>query len=186
MNRINLTLVMMLTSSALALNLQGTLKTPVKANARLAVFVVNPSGTPQYEWSSTALSGNAFSLQLPDDAPARGLWSLSGDTLTWPGVVGNVKVSNSTATTELKLFTYIDSDNNKKYSSNEKLLDTTLMTGKSNVVMVYVADNTVISGDKGLNVSLKAGWNMVTLVGGKSITSQVLQEIKDASLMVLE
>lgn len=186
MKRIQIPLVMMLLGSATALNLEGTLKTPVKANARLGVFVVSPSGTPQYEWSSTALSGSTFSIQLPDEKPSKGLWSLSGDSLTWPGVVGNVKISTSTATTELKVFTYLDTDGNKKFSSNEKLLDTTLMAGKANVVMVFVQEGTTITGEKGLNVTLKPGWNMVTLVGGKSMTTQVLQDLKDASLMVLE
>ncbi|GEM48217.1 hypothetical protein [Deinococcus cellulosilyticus] len=186
MKPIHTTLVMLLLGSASALNLEGTLKTPVKGNARLGVFVVNPSGTPQYEWSSTALSGSTFSIQLLDDPPTRGLWSLSADTLTWPGVVGNVKISGTTATTELKLFTYLDADGNKKHSSNEKLLDTSLMSGKANVVMVYVEDGTTITGEKGLNVVLKPGWNLVTLAGGKTLTTQVLQNIKDAAVMVLE
>lgn len=186
MKPMHTTILLMLTSSALALNLEGTLKTPVKAGSRLGVFVVNPAGTPQYEWSSTALSGNNFSLKLPDTAPNKGLWSLSSDNFTWPGVVGNVKISNTTATTELKLFTYLDADNNGTHSSNEKLLDTTLMSGKANVVMVFVQENTNISGEKGLNVALKAGWNMVTLQGGKTLTTQVMQDLKDAALMVLE
>ena len=175
-----------LTSFALAaqIGLSGTIKTNASfANLRIAAFLMDRSGNPSRELVSVAPNSGNFNLSLPDAAPAAAnLSTLSSEALDWPGLLGNVKITGSARAARVMLRGYDDTDKNGVFGNNDKLLETTLTRGRGNLILIYAEAKFRVQGDRGFDLTLEAGWNLVAIELGKTIETKRVDKLDNVQL----
>ncbi|PYE54926.1 hypothetical protein [Deinococcus yavapaiensis] len=181
-----LLLMLAMTSSAHALMLSGSIEDDLPGNARVGAWLVSNAGLPLSEVASAAVQNGAFRLALPEDAPSgRARWSLTGDSVTWPGVAGNVTATSGVETGELRLFVYADANSSGRREENERLLEASVTAGKASVAFVYVNRESAVSGPRGLNVTLPAGWSALVVELGRTLKTSVLSDAATIRLNVV-
>lgn len=179
-------LMLALTSGAHALTLSGLVEGDVPGNARVGAYLVSTAGLPLAEVASAAVENGAFRLGLLEDAPTgRARWALTGDSVTWPGVAGNVTATPGVETGELRLFVYTDANGNGRRDENERLLEATVTAGKASVAFVYTNREATVSGPRGLNVTLPAGWSALVVELGRTLKTSVLSDAATIRLNVV-
>jgi hypothetical protein len=170
---------------ATPMTLSGTVKTNAAiANLRIGAFLVDRNSTPSRELVSVA-GGNSFALAVPEAAPpAAALSALSSDSLDWPGLLGDVKILGTARAARVLLRGYSDNNKNGNFDAGDKLLETTLTRGRGNMVLVYAESRFRVQGDRGFDLTLEAGWNLVAIELGRTISTTRVQNLDNIQLEV--
>jgi hypothetical protein len=171
------TLTTMLTFAALAapMGVQGSVKIQgnAPANLRVGAMLTDRNGRPTVELASSGAGSNAFSLSVPDAAPpAAFVSSLATETLDWPGLVGKVNVSGSARVARVVFRAYLDADNSKTFSAGDTLLETFVTRARGGVVVIWSESRVRVQADRGFDVTLEPGWNLVVIELGKTVEAK--------------
>jgi hypothetical protein len=157
-------------SGAQALTLQGTVQggAALPTSARLSVWSEGASGSASAELTSVPINGGTFSLPLLDTAPiSRVQYPLRPESIGWPGVIGDVRVSAPVQVSDLGFYVYGDTNGNGRRDANEALLDAFPEVDRQPVVTVWVSGDVKISGGRGFELALRSGWNTFTVELGR-------------------
>jgi hypothetical protein len=170
---------------AAPLGLSGNIKTNATiANLRIGAFVVDRNNNPSRELVSVA-GGSSFALAVPEAGlAASSLSSLSSDSLDWPGLLGDVKITGTARAARVLLRGYSDSNKNNSFDAGDKLLETTLTRGRGNMVLLYAESRFRVQGDRGFDLTLEPGWNLVAIELGKTISTSRVERLDNIQLEV--
>jgi hypothetical protein len=180
------TIVFLLTIALAApLGISGTVKTTATFQSlRIAAFLVDRNGNPTKELIS-AIPNTTFALAIPEIAvPPSSLNTLSSDALDWPGLLGDVKITGQARAARAILRGYNDIDKNNVFGAGDKLLDTTVTRGRGNLIMIFAESRFRVQGDRGFDLTLEAGWNLVAIELGKLIETKRVERIDNVQLEV--
>jgi hypothetical protein len=181
------TLAVLITIALAApLGISGTVKTSAAiGNLRIAAFLVDRNGNPTRELTSVVPNNASFALVIPEAPPAaNSLGILSSDALDWPGLLGDVKITGQARAVRAMLRGYNDTDKNGVFGAGDKLLETTLTRGRGNLIMIYAESRFRVQGDRGFDLTLEAGWNLVAIELGKVIETKRVDRIDNVQLEV--
>ncbi len=188
MKKILITVLAFFTAIAFAapLGLSGTVKTNAAiTNLRIGVFLVDRNGNPTREWTSAIPSGANFNLSVPDSAPpASSLNTLSSDSMDFPGLLGDVKITGTARATRAIVRGYSDIDKNGAFGAADKLLETTVTRGRGNLILLYAESRFRVQGDRGFDVTFETGWNLVAVELGKTIEAKQVDRLDNLQLEV--
>jgi hypothetical protein len=168
------TLFALLVTVALAapVTISGSIKTNLSnlSTLRVGAFLTDRNGNPGRELSSSAVSNTSFNLSIPEVAPnASALSSVVSDNLDWPGLVGKVTVTGQAKAVRVILRAYLDSDRSGNGSASDGNLETAVTHGRGSLVLVYSDARFRVQGDKGFDVTVEQGWNLIAIELGRSI-----------------
>ena len=171
---------------AASLSVQGSVKTQgnLPANLRVGVLLLDRSGRPTSEVGSGMIQGNSFALNIPDNAPASSSIAASPDALDWPGLVGKITLTGSARIAQANLRAYGDSDNTKSFTAGDTALESFVTKSRGGIVIVYSDAKLRIQGDKGFDVTLEPGWNLVSVELGKSVQAKRASSVEGLQLEV--
>ena len=171
---------------AASLSVQGSVKTQgnLPANLRVGVLLLDRSGRPISEVGSGMIQGNSFALNVPDNAPASSSIAASPDALDWPGLIGKITLTGSARIAQANLRAYGDSDNTKSFTSGDTALESFVTKSRGGIVIVYSDAKLRIQGDKGFDVTLEPGWNLVSVELGKSVQAKRASSVEGLQLEV--
>ncbi len=180
----------LLSSFALAapLSVSGTVKSQnaVPANLRVGVFLSDRSGNPNKEISSSAITNGTYSLSLAETAPpANALQNLVQDLLDWPGLIGKINITGSAHIARTVVRAYLDVNNEKSFSSGDTLFEGFVTKGRGSIVIVYSDAKTHIKADRGFDVSLETGWNLIQIELGNPIKVARVASVEGVQIEVL-
>jgi hypothetical protein len=164
----------------------GTVKTTSAIqNLRIGAFLVDRNGTPTKELVSVLPNNGNFTMSVPEAAPpTANIGTLSSDSLDWPGLLGDVKISGQARAARAMLRGYNDADKNGVFNTGDKLLETTLTRGRGNMVLIFAEGRFRVQGDRGFDLTLEAGWNLVAIELGKVIEAKRVDRIDNVQLEV--
>ncbi len=173
-------------AAAANIGISGSVKTSSAiAQLRVGAFIVDRSGKPAQELGSSQPANGSFTLSLSEAAPAASnVNSLSSENLDWPGLIGNVRVQGAARAARASLRGYIDNDKNGSFSAGDTLLETSLTRGRGNLVLIYAADKFRVQGDRGFDVSVEAGWNLISIELGKTVSAKRVPSLDGVQLEV--
>ena len=158
-------------SAAQALTLQGSVAggAGLGEAARVGVWSVGPAGAAGNELSSAPIVGSDFKLTLPDtEPPSRAQFALRPETIGWPGVIGEVKISARVQSSDVGFFVYNDTNGNGRRDENEALLDAFPDVQRQPLVRAWVSGDVMVSSGHGFLAELKSGWNTFLVDLGRS------------------
>jgi hypothetical protein len=189
MNPRSLLAFLVLGSLALAapVSLSGTVKTnlPQAGILRVGAFLTDRSGNPVREVGSSALNAGAFTLQIPDAPPPAALLSpVTKDSLDWPGLVGTITVTGQARVDSAVLRAYQDADRSGGNTSGDQVLETVVTRGRGNLAVVYTDARFRVQGDKGFDVTLEPGWNVIAIELGRTIEAKRVNSLDGLQLEV--
>lgn len=139
----------------------------VGAGLRLSLWTVSPYGQPLQELGSVAL-GDTFTLPLPSGTPSASA-PLDGN-LAWPGLIDFEKASTSARAAEAKFFVYRDENKNGTRQDTEALREVRLSAGKGDLFVVWASSPVTVSGGRGYQANLNAGWNTLVVDVRNTVT----------------
>ncbi len=175
--------VLLLSSTAGALSLSGSVSGELPAGARVGAWLLDASGRAISEVASAPLKADHFALNVPDAPPSGpALWPLRSDALTWPGLSGDVSVSGGVQAGELRLFLYGDANGNNRRDENEAVTELRPQLGKAAVALVFVKDAATVTAARGFEARLNEGWNVLAIVPGKAPKVSVTPGASDLAL----
>ncbi len=157
---------------AAPINISGAVKSqnPLPNIARIGIFLTDRSGNPSKEISSTGVTNNAYALNINDvSPPSSNLQNLVQDILDWPGLIGKINISGSARIARTSIRAYLDLNKDQVFSSGDTLFESFVTKGRGSVVLVYSDAKTRIKADRGFDVSLEAGWNLLQIELGNPI-----------------
>jgi hypothetical protein len=160
---------------AAPMGVQGSIKIQgnAPANLRIAAMLTDSNGRPTAELASSAAVNNAFNLNVSDAAPpAPFVSSLATETLDWPGLVGKVNLSGATRVARVVFRAYLDADNSKTFTAGDTLLETFVTRARGGVVMIWSESRVRVQADRGFDVTLEPGWNLIVIELGKTVTAK--------------
>ena len=172
---------------AASLSVQGSVKTQgnLPANLRVGVLLLDRSGRPTSEVGSGMIQGNSFALNVPETAPAaNAMVAATPDILDWPGLIGKITLTGSARIAQANLRAYGDSDNTKSFTSGDTALESFVTKSRGGIVIVYSDAKLRIQGDKGFDVTLEPGWNLVSVELGKSVQAKRASSVEGLQLEV--
>jgi hypothetical protein len=175
-------------SLAAPLSVSGTVKSqnPAPANLRIGVFLSDRSGNPSKEISSSAVSNGTYNLSIGDTAPpASALQNLVQDLLDWPGLIGKISITGSSHIARTVIRAYLDTNAEKSFSSGDTLFESFITKGRGSIVIVYSDAKTRIKADRGFDVSLEAGWNLIQIELGNPIKVARVASVEGVQIEVL-
>ncbi len=180
----------LISSLALAapLSVSGTVKSQnaASANLRIGVFLTDRSGNPSKEISSSAVTNGSYSLSVAEiTPPASALQNLVQDLLDWPGLIGKINIFGSAHIARTVVRAYLDVNNEKSFSSGDTLFESFVTKGRGSIVIVYSDAKTRIKADRGFDVSLEAGWNLVQIELGNPIKVARVANVEGVQIEVL-
>lgn len=150
-------------STAQALTLQGAVSSGARSlpgTARLGAWSLGPAGAAGSELASAPISSGRFALDWPEGAPpSRAQFPLRPETIIWPGVVGDVKMSTAVQSSAVGLFVYNDANQNGKRDDNEALMDAFADVQRQPLVLVWLSSAVTVSAGHGFSAELSSGWN---------------------------
>ncbi|WP_425148105.1 hypothetical protein [Deinococcus sp.] len=187
MNKIPLALLVaaLISGTAGALSVSGTVTGNVPAAARVGGFVTSSTGTPLAELVSVPVTGGKFSLEVPSvTPPVGGLAVLRADTVYWPGVLEPVNVSGQATSADLHFYVYADGNGNGRRDDNETLLEAVPFVGKSALVVSYASGPVTVTAARGFAATLGAGWNGLLIEVGKAVKVTQSSNVTGANLNV--
>ncbi len=166
--------------------LSGLVKTNTNiSNLRIGVFLVDRYGNPNKELISVAPTKNTFAFSINEAAPpAAQLGVLSSESLDWPGLLGDVKITGQARAVRAMLRGYNDADKNGAFNGNDKLLETTITRGRGNMILIYAENRFRVQGDRGFDLTLEQGWNLVAIELGKTIEAKRVEKMDNLQLEV--
>jgi hypothetical protein len=181
---------LVLSSLALAvpLSVSGMVKSqnPLPANLRVGVFLTDRSGNPSKELSSAAITNGVYNLSIPEAAPtASGLQNLVQDLLDWPGLIGKINITGTAHIARTAIRAYLDIKNENRFSSGDTLFESFVTKGRGSIVIVYSDAKTRIKADRGFDVTLEAGWNLVQIELGNPIKVARVLVVENVQIEVL-
>lgn len=163
------------TALAAPMGVQGTVKVQgnAPANLRVAALLTDRNGRPTAELASSGTGNNAFNLNVPDaDPPASFISSLATETLDWPGLVGKVNLSGSARVARVVFRAYLDADNSKTFTAGDTLLESFVTRARGGVVMIWSESRVRVQADRGFDLTLEPGWNLVVIELGKTVEAK--------------
>jgi hypothetical protein len=175
-------------SLAAPLSVSGTVKlqNPAPANLRVGVFLADRSGNPSKEISSSAVNNGTYSLSIADIAPpASALQNLVQDLLDWPGLIGKINITGSARIARTVIRAYLDTNAEKSFSSGDTLFESFITKGRGSIVIVYSDAKTRIKADRGFDVTLEAGWNLIQIELGNPIKVARVASVEGVQIEVL-
>ncbi len=175
-------------SLAAPLNVSGTVKSQnaLPANLRIGVFLADRSGNPSKEISSSAVTNGAYSLNVSDTAPpASALQNLVQDLLDWPGLIGKINITGSAHTARTVVRAYLDTNAEKNFSSGDTLFESFITKGRGSIVIVYSDAKTRVKADRGFDITLEAGWNLIQIELGNPIKVARVTSVEGVQIEVL-
>ena len=165
----------------------GAIKTNLAqtTNLRVGVFLTDRSGNPSLEIASSAVQGSNFALSIPDAAPpASSLVPVVSDNLDWPFLVGKITVTGSARIDRAMLRAYRDNDRSNSNSNSDTNLETIVTRGRGNLVLVYSDAKFRVQGDKGFDITLESGWNLLSITPGSTIDTKRVPSLDGLQLEV--
>jgi hypothetical protein len=175
-------------SLAAPLSVSGTVKlqNPAPANLRVGVFLADRSGNPSKEISSSAVSNGTYNLSIAETAPpASALQNLVQDLLDWPGLIGKINITGSARIARTVVRAYLDTNAEKSFSSGDTLFESFVTKGRGSIVIVYSDAKTRIKADRGFDVTLEAGWNLIQIELGNPIKVARVASVEGVQIEVL-
>jgi hypothetical protein len=172
---------------AASLSVQGSVKTQgnLPTNLRVGVLLLDRSGRPTTEVGSGVIQGNSFALNVSEGVPpASAMVAASPDALDWPGLIGKITLTGSARIAQANLRAYGDSDNTKSFTSGDTALESFVTKSRGGIVIVYSDTKLRIQGDKGFDVTLDPGWNLVSVELGKGVQAKRASSIEGLQLEV--
>jgi hypothetical protein len=172
---------------AASLSMQGSVKTQgnLPANLRVGVLLIDRSGRPTGEIGSSAIQGGSFALNVPDTAPpANAMVSANPDVLDWPGLIGKITLTGSARIAQASLRAYGDADNTQNFNSGDTALESFVTKSRGGIVIVYSDAKLRIQGDKGFDITLESGWNLISVELGKSVQAKRASSVEGLQLEV--
>ena len=171
------TLFALLVTVAMAapVTISGSIKTNLSnvGNLRVGAFLTDRSGNPSRELASSAVANAGFNLSIPEAAPnASALNPVVSDNLDWPGLVGKVTVTGQAKAVRVILRAYIDSDRSGNGSGGDTNLETAVTHGRGSLVLVYSDARFRVQGDKGFDITVEPGWNLIAVELGRTIETK--------------
>lgn len=170
------------------LSVSGTVKSQnaVPANLRVGVFLTDRSGNPSKEISSSAVTNGAYALSIAETAPpATAMQNLVQDILDWSGLIGKINITGSAHIARTVIRAYLDVNGEKSFSSGDTLFESFVTKGRGSIVIVYSDAKTRIKADRGFDVSLEAGWNLVQIELGNPIKVTRVASVEGVQIEVL-
>jgi hypothetical protein len=166
--------------------LSGVVKTNTNiANLRIGVFLVDRNGIPNRELISVVPTNSAFAVSINETTPPAALLGvLSSESLDWPGLLGDVKITGQARAVRAMLRGYSDTDRNGAFNNNDKLLETTITRGRGNMILVYAENRFRVQGDRGFDLTLEQGWNLVAIELGRTIETKRVERLDNLQLEV--
>lgn len=184
-------LLVLLLSVALAapVGVSGAIKTNLAqtqtANLRVGVFLTDRSGNPAKEIASSAVQGGNFTLSIPDAVPpASSLSPVVSDNLDWPFLVGKITVTGSARIDRATLRVYQDNDRSGGNNSSDTNLETVVTRGRGNLALIYSDAKFRVQGDKGFDITLESGWNLLSITPGSLIDTKRVPSLDGLQLEV--
>lgn len=182
-------LIALLFTVALAapVGVSGVIKTNLAqtANLRIGVFLTDRSGNPVQEIVSSAVQGSNFMLSIPDAAPpASSLTPVVSDNLDWPFLVGKITVTGSARIDRAMLRAYQDNDRSNGNGKGDTNLETIVTRGRGNLALIYSDAKFRVQGDKGFDITLESGWNLLSITPGSSIDTKRVANLDGLQLEV--
>ena len=177
MNRLILTLgTLALSGLALAapFSVQGAIKAQGTPASNLRVgLMLDRSGRAGGEVASVAVSGAGFSLNVPEvTPPANWVQGLSPEALDWPGLIGKVSLTGSAKVAQAALRAYVDADGSKSFTAGDTPLESFVTRGRGGIVTVWSDARVRIQADRGFDLTLEPGWNLVVIELGKTVDAK--------------
>lgn len=175
-------------SLAAPLSVSGTVKSqnPIPANLRVGVFLTDRSGNPNKEISSSAVTNGTYSLSVAETVPpTSAMQNLMQDLLDWPGLIGKINIAGSTHIARTVVRAYLDVNGEKSFSSGDTLFESFVTKGRGSIVIVYSDAKTRIKADRGFDVSLEVGWNLIQIELGNPIKVARVTSIEGVQVEVL-
>ena len=159
-------------STAQALTLIGRIEgASLGPKTRVGVWLAGPAGTMGNELSSAPISSGQFNLSWPDSAPpSRAQFPLRAETIGWPGVIGDVRLSAPVQSSAATLFVYEDINGNAQRDDNEMVSEAFAEVQRRPLVVAWVSAPVTVSAARGFSAALKTGWNAFTVDLGRSNT----------------
>ncbi len=181
---------LLLSSIALAapLSVSGMVKSqnPLPANLRIGVFLTDRSDNPSKELSSAAITNGNYNFSIAEAAlPASGLQNLVQDLLDWPGLIGKINISGAAHIARTAIRAYLDVNNEKSFSSGDTLFESFVTKGRGSIVIVYSDAKTRIKADRGFDVTLEPGWNLLQIELGNPIKVARVASVENVQIEVL-
>jgi hypothetical protein len=173
---------------AAPLSVSGVVKSqnPLPANLRIGVFLTDRSGSPSKELSSAAINNGGYNLSVAEAAPsASGLQNLVQDLLDWPGLIGKINITGAAHIARTAIRAYLDANNDKTFSSGDSLFESFVTKGRGSIVIVYSDAKTRIKADRGFDVTLEVGWNLVQIELGNPIKVARVSSVEGVQIEVL-
>jgi hypothetical protein len=173
---------------AAPLSVSGTVKSqnPLPANLRIGVFLTDRSGNPSKEIASTTISNGVYNLSISDTAPpTSALQNLVQDLLDWPGLIGKINITGSAHIARTVIRAYLDVNAEKSFSSGDTLFESFVTKGRGSIVIVYSDAKTRIKADRGFDVTLEAGWNLIQIELGNPIKVARVSSVEAVQIEVL-
>lgn len=165
----------------------GAIKTNLAqtTNLRVGVFLTDRSGNPSLEIASSAVQGSNFALSIPDAAPpASSLVAVVSDNLDWPFLVGKITVTGSARIDRAMLRAYRDNDRSNSNSPSDTNLETIVTRGRGNLALIYSDAKFRVQGDKGFDITLESGWNLLSITPGSAIDTKRVSSLDGLQLEV--
>jgi hypothetical protein len=172
---------------AAPVTISGSIKTNLSnlSALRVGAFLTDRNGNPGRELSSSGVSNTSFNLSIPEAAPSAGALSpVVSDNLDWPGLVGKVTVSGQAKAVRVILRAYLDADRSGNGSAGDGNLETAVTHGRGSLVLVYSDARFRVQGDKGFDVTVEPGWNLIAIELGRSIETKRVTTIDAVQLEV--
>lgn len=187
-SRLPILLALLLTIAfAAPVGVSGVIKTNLAqtTNLRIGVFLTDRSGNPSLEIASSAAQGGNFALSIPDAAPsASSLTPVVSENLDWPFLVGKITVTGSARIDRASLRAYRDNDRSNSNNASDTNLETIVTRGRGNLALVYSDARFRVQGDKGFDITVEAGWNLLSITPGSTIDTKRVTSLDGLQLEV--
>ena len=173
---------------AAPLTVSGVVKSqnPLPANLRIGVFFTDRSGNPSKELSSSSVTNNSYTLSLAETAPpTNGLQALVQDLLDWPGLIGKINITGTAHIARTTIRAYLDTNNDKGFSSGDTLFESFVTKGRGSIVIVYSDAKTRVKADRGFDATLEPGWNLLQIELGNPIKVARVNSVEGVQVEVL-
>jgi hypothetical protein len=172
---------------AASLSLQGSVKTQgnLPSNLRVGVLLIDRSGRPTGEVGSGQIQSNTFSLNVPETAPAaNAMVAATPDALDWPGLIGKITLTGTARIAQASLRAYGDADKTQSFTAGDTALESFVTKSRGGIVIVYSDAKLRIQGEKGFDVTLEPGWNLVSVELGKTVQAKRAESVEGVQLEV--
>ena len=187
-SRLAILLTLSLTVALAApVGVSGAIKTNLAqtANLRVGVFLTDRSGNPAQEIASSAAQGSNFTLSIPDAAPpTASLTPVVSGNLDWPFLVGKITVTGSARIDRAMLRAYQDNDRSGSNNAGDTNLETIVTRGRGNLALIYSDAKFRVQGDKGFDITLESGWNLLSITPGSTIDTKRVPSLDGLQLEV--